>query len=301
MNRLHFPLLSFGLRVLVLAVALTVTWAPQSAWAEGGGHDAAPAAEGHGGGEAPKGAPKGEISPTETVQVPRRTFEGQEPLFYLDSERRPFIEPLRKNDVDSYYICRGTVGHWFRELVAQEASMLAQRNGFDTVGPELCALRLVETHSGKKRPIISVELYLNNAHMQTCILTESCPNARSAIMYVRNKTLYRSYVIGDAKLGQVKEYCLDNRSKILATTPCWKHFAQEDEDKHKAKHDEQAQAQAQAEQAKSQAEQAKAKQQDAQRQAEEEEKKLRAARRAAREKDEGKSAAPEAPRPAAAH
>jgi len=219
----------------LLGMALSAGMTPAHA---SGDEHAAPAKE-----EAPKAAAKDEVGKGTVVQVPRRTFEGQEPLFYLNSDRRPFVEPLRKSDEDSYYICRGTVGHWFRELVAEEASMLAQRNGFETVKPDLCTLRLVETRTGKKRPIISVELYLSTEHMQECILGHNCPNARSAIMYVRNKTLYRSYLIGDTKVGQVKEYCLDNRSNIIANEPCWKHFAAQDENKHKSKEESQPAAQ----------------------------------------------------------
>jgi hypothetical protein len=34
---------------------------------------------------------------------PKRTFEGQEPLFYFDSKRRPYIEPFHKTDEEEYY------------------------------------------------------------------------------------------------------------------------------------------------------------------------------------------------------
>ncbi|MSQ57923.1 MAG: hypothetical protein EXR35_10670, partial [Limnohabitans sp.] len=52
---------------------------------------------------------------------PKRTFEGQEPLFYIDSKRRPYIEPFQKTEAEEYFICRGTVGEWFRKLLAEEA------------------------------------------------------------------------------------------------------------------------------------------------------------------------------------
>lgn len=267
----------------LLGMALSAGMSPAHA---SGDEHATPAKE-----EAPKAAAKDEAGKAPVVQVPRRTFEGQEPLFYLNSDRRPFVEPLRKSDEESYYICRGTVGHWFRELVAQEATLLAQRNGFEAVKPDLCALRLVETRTGKKRPIISVELYLSTEHMQECILGHNCPNARSAIMYVRDKTLYRSYLIGDTKLGQVKEYCLDNRSNIIANEPCWKHFAAQDQNKHKSREESQLAAQeaAKAEEAARKAAQ----------EAEANVRKARTARREAREKGlseaSGKQPAPGAP------
>ena len=266
-----YRLALIGLLGVALSAASPMAWA--SSEEHGGG--------GHGKEEPSKAAAKEEATKPTVVQVPKRTFEGQEPLFYLNSDRRPFVEPLQKSGEESYYICRGTVGYWFRELVAQEASMLAQRNGFETVKSDLCALRLIETRTGKKRPIISVELYLSSEHMQGCILGESCPNARTAIMYVKDKALYRSYMIGDTKLGQVKEYCLDNRSNILANEPCWKHFANLDQQKQKAK-----------EESKSAALDARKAEEEAQKAAEDATRKARTARREAREKGQSKDAAP---------
>ena len=40
---------------------------------------------------------------------PTRTFEGQEPLFYFDSKRRPYIEPFHKNEGEEYFVCRGVI------------------------------------------------------------------------------------------------------------------------------------------------------------------------------------------------
>jgi hypothetical protein len=155
---------------------------------------------------------------------PRRTFEGQEPLFYFDSKRRPYIEPFHKTDEEEYFICRGVIGEWYRELLAQEANMLAAKDGLDKVTGSTCAIRLVATHHGKKLPIVSVELYVNSNVMRSCILGESCPQSRTAIMYVLNKTIYRSYFITDREKKFRRYYCLDNKSNILAKEECWYHF-----------------------------------------------------------------------------
>ena len=129
------------------------------------------------------------------AERPKRTFEGQEPLFYFDSHRRPYIEPFHKTDGEEYFICRGVIGEWYRQLLAQEANMLAEKDGLDKVTGSTCAVRLVATHSGKKLPVISIELYTSSNVMRSCILGESCPASRTAIMYVLNKTLYRSWFI----------------------------------------------------------------------------------------------------------
>ena len=155
---------------------------------------------------------------------PKRTFEGQEPLFYFDSKRRPYIEPFHKTDEEEYFICRGVIGEWYRELLAQEANMLAEKDGLDKVSGSTCAVRLVATHHGKKLPIISIELYVNSNVMRSCILGDSCPQSRTAIMYVLNKTLYRSYFITDREKKIRRYYCLDNKSNILAKEECWYHF-----------------------------------------------------------------------------
>lgn len=163
-------------------------------------------------------------APAAKEERPKRTFEGQEPLFYFDSKRRPYIEPFHKTEEEEYFICRGVIGEWYRELLAQEANMLAEKDGLDKVTGSTCAVRLVATHHGKKLPIISVELYVNSNVMRSCILGESCPQSRTAIMYVLNKTLYRSYFITDRDKKIRRYYCLDNKSNILAKEECWYHF-----------------------------------------------------------------------------
>jgi len=55
-------------------------------------------------------------------------------------------------------------------------------------------------------------------------LGDSCPQSRTAIMYVLNKTLYRSYFITDREKKIRRYYCLDNKSNILAKEECWYHF-----------------------------------------------------------------------------
>jgi len=86
------------------------------------------------------------------------------------------------------------------------------------------AVRLVATNHGKKLPIVSVELYVNSNVMRSCILGDSCPQSRTVIMYVLDKTLYRSYFITDQERKIRRTYCLDNKSKILAKEECWHHF-----------------------------------------------------------------------------
>lgn len=153
-----------------------------------------------------------------------RTFEGQEPLFYFDAKRRPYIEPFHKNDEEEFFVCRGVIGEWFRQLMADEANMLAAKDGLDKVTGSTCAVRLVATQQGKKLPIISVELYVNSNVMRSCVLGDTCPQSRTVIMYVLDKTLYRSYFITDKERKIRRTYCLDNKSKILAKEECWHHF-----------------------------------------------------------------------------
>ena len=158
------------------------------------------------------------------IERPKRTFEGQEPLFYFDSKRRPYIEPFHKTDEEEFFICRGVIGEWYRQLLAQEANMLAEKDGMEKVTGSTCTVRLVATKTGKKLPVISIELYTSSNAMRSCILGDSCPQSRTAIMYVLNKTLYRSWFITDREKKIRRFYCLDNKSNILAKEECWYHF-----------------------------------------------------------------------------
>jgi hypothetical protein len=211
MNKLRFIVLSF-LFVSLQSLVLAPAWAND------------PPKPADSGAPAKEEKPAKDGAPPAKAEKPTRTFEGQEPLFYFDSKRRPYIEPFHKTEEEEYFVCRGVIGEWFRQLMAEEANMLAAKDGLAKVTGSTCAVRLVATHHGKKLPIVSVELYVSSNVMRSCILGDSCPQSRTVIMYVLDKTLYRSYFITDHERKIRRSYCLDNKSKILAKEECWHHF-----------------------------------------------------------------------------
>lgn len=160
-----------------------------------------------------------------------RTFEGIEPLFYLDSKRRPYIEPFHKSDSDEFFICRGTIGEWYRRLNVQDFNKLAARDGLPEVSGSTCALQLISTHTGKKLPIISIQMFPTSSAMRNCVLSDNCPEARQIIVYLRKRTMFRSFIISDAKKRVHRQYCLDNQSEVIAETSCWKHFEESGDEK----------------------------------------------------------------------
>ena len=159
--------------------------------------------------------------------APQRTYEGIEPLFYLDSKRQPYIEPFNERGEDKYYLCRGTVGEWYRELLTKDMNILAEKIGIKTVTGKTCAMRLVPTEKPPKLPIVTIEFYINTDVMRTCLLGDNCPQPRFVIFSVKEKTLYRTYILSDHSKHIYKEYCLNNKSEILAETSCWKFFEEE--------------------------------------------------------------------------
>lgn len=44
------------------------------------------------------------------------------------------------------------------------------------------------------------------------------------MLYVKERTLYRTFILGDSKSRIKRQYCLDNQSNILAEKSCWRHF-----------------------------------------------------------------------------
>jgi hypothetical protein len=162
---------------------------------------------------------------------PGRTFEGIEPLFYLDKNRRPYIESFHKTDSDEYFICRGTIGEWYRKLLTNDFNKLAARDNLPEVSGSTCALQLIRTHSGKKLPIVAVQMFVSSDAMRNCVLSDNCPQARQVILFVKQRTLYRTFIISDAKRRVHRQYCLDNQSAVLAETSCWKHFEEAGEEK----------------------------------------------------------------------
>jgi len=47
---------------------------------------------------------------------------------------------------------------------------------------------------------------------------------RTIIIYVKDKTLYRSFILTDSKRHIHRQYCLNNASEVLAAKSCWRHF-----------------------------------------------------------------------------
>jgi len=163
----------------------------------------------------------------EKKAAPKRTYEGIEPLFYLDSKRQPYIEPFNERGEEKYYFCRGTVGEWYRELLAKDMNMLADKLDMQKVTGKTCAMRLVPTEKPPKLPIVTIEFYVNTSVMKSCVLGEDCPQPRFVIFSVKDRTLYRTYILSDHKKHIYKEFCLNNKSEILDDTSCWKHFEDE--------------------------------------------------------------------------
>jgi hypothetical protein len=163
----------------------------------------------------------------EEKKAPQRTFEGIEPLFYLDSKRHPYIDPFFEKGEEKYYICRGTVGDWYRDLLTRDMNALADKVGVSKVTGKTCAMRLVPTEKPPKLPIVTIEFYTNTDVMRTCVLGEFCPQPRFVIFSVKDRTLYRTYILSDHEKHIYKEFCLNNKSEILDEESCWKHFEDE--------------------------------------------------------------------------
>ena len=170
-----------------------------------------------------KPAAKSKEAP-KAVERPTRTF-GEEPMFYFDADRRPFTQPFHKSDTEDYYLCRGILGQWYRELLVEEVNGLLEPLSLDKVDGHTCAVRLIKTKLGNKRPIVAVDLYPSSDAMRSCILGDKCSHMRSAVMYVsKDKTLYRSYIITDGAKHVNKNYCLNNKGEVLAEQACWRYF-----------------------------------------------------------------------------
>ena len=155
---------------------------------------------------------------------PKRTFEGIEPLFYLDDKRRPYAQPFDKKNGEEFFLCRANVGEWYREMNANDFNMLAEKNGLNKISGSTCALHLVPSNKGKKLPYLLLEFYANSDLMRECVLTEECSEVRTVIMYIKDKTLYRSFIITDSRKRVHKQYCLNNKSDIIAEKACWRYF-----------------------------------------------------------------------------
>jgi len=155
---------------------------------------------------------------------PKRTFEGIEPLFYLDDKRRPYAQPFEKKNGEEFFLCRANVGEWYREMNANDFNMLAEKNGLNKISGSTCALHLVPSQKGKKLPYLLLEFYANSDMMRECVLTDECSQVRTVIMYIKDKTLYRSFIITDSRKRVHKQYCLNNKSDIIAEKACWRYF-----------------------------------------------------------------------------
>ena len=106
-------------------------------------------------------------------------------------------------------------------------NMLADKLDMPKVSGRTCAMRLVPTEKPPKLPIVTIEFYVNTDVMKSCVLGEDCPQPRFVIFSVKDRTLYRTFILSDHKKHIYKEFCLNNKSEILDETSCWKHFEDE--------------------------------------------------------------------------
>ncbi len=183
-----------------------------------------PKKEEHGAKKEEHGGGGGHGKEEKKAERPKKTFEGIEPLFYLDEKRRPFAEPFHKKEGEEFFLCRANVGEWYRAMNADDFNTLAEKNGLSNISGSTCALHLIPSNKGKKLPYLLLEFYANSDVMKECILTEECSEVRTIIMYIKDKTLYRNFIITDAHKRVHKQYCLNNKSEIIAEKACWRYF-----------------------------------------------------------------------------
>ena len=142
----------------------------------------------------------------------------------MDEKRHPFDEPFAKKEEEEFYLCRANVGDWYRVLNVTDLNRLAQKDDLAQISGSTCALHLYPSSLGKKLPYLMLEFYTGSDGMRECILTEECPEVRTVIIYLKDKTLYRSLIITDSKKHVHRQYCLDNKSEVLADKSCWRYF-----------------------------------------------------------------------------
>ena len=147
-----------------------------------------------------------------------------EPLFYLDGNRRPTTEPFKVVNDDEYFLCRGTVSQWYRRQITEEFNTLSEKDGLTQITGKNCALKLTRTKSERKLPIVTVEMFPTAGAMDHCILGGGCKSSRYVILYVKEKVLYRTFILNEPEMDIYREYCLNNKSEILSESTCWNHL-----------------------------------------------------------------------------
>ena len=116
------------------------------------------------------------------------------------------------------------MGEWYRDMNVADLNRLAAKDNLNQISGSTCALHLFPSSLGKKLPYLMLEFYTGSDGMRECILTEECPEVRTVIMYIKDKTLYRSLIITDSKKHVHRQYCLTNKSDVLADKACWRYF-----------------------------------------------------------------------------
>ena len=170
--------------------------------------------------------PKAQDS-TDNLQPPKvekKYYSNGEPLFFLDSKRRPSIQPFKTVNDDEFFLCRGTVSQWYRRQITEEFNSLAEKDNLTIVTGKNCALKLTKTNSGKKLPILTLEMFPTAIAMDHCVLGGGCPSSRYVILLVKDNILYRTFILNEPEMDIYKEYCLNNKGETLAQTSCWKYL-----------------------------------------------------------------------------
>jgi len=144
-------------------------------------------------------------------KIEKKYYSNGEPLFFLDDKRRPSIQPFKTVNDDEFFLCRGTVSQWYRRQVSEEFNSLALKDGLTIVTGKNCALKLTKSNSGKKLPILTIEMFPTANAMDHCVLGGGCPSSRYVILLVNENILYRTFILNESEMDVYKEYCLNNK------------------------------------------------------------------------------------------
>lgn len=135
--------------------------------------------------------------------------------FVLKPTSQPsYVSPSGKT---RFWPCKGMVSKRLLKLIKSDLVLLSNVYGVPPPS-DLCMYSISEVDlMGQNITNYTVDLFINKADMNSCLIQDRCTNIRTMTLKSRNGEVYRQYMVKDSN-DKLQRVCLNNQGQLVK--PC---------------------------------------------------------------------------------
>jgi len=131
----------------------------------------------------------------------------------------PLAQPIYVTDSGTrYWHCDGMIAPKLIEIILSELSLISKEENIPKPLPTPCHYKIgTFEFMGVSSTIYSVDFYISNESMRTCVEKDFCTNFRTMNFMVKNEKLHRQYMVTNIDKKLTRMACIDMTGKVVSS------------------------------------------------------------------------------------